>query len=157
MHSSSSTATGVASFPADFRWGGGNGGVSDRRRRPRRRPRPANPGHVFAQIGASYDDYVDPNGEIVNSERVGYLSGYFAAAARAIADGIDLRGYFVWSFLDNYEWAEGYSKRFGIVYVDYRTQDRIAKRSGYWYRDLISQHASISKHASPTHLTASVL
>lgn len=111
----------------------------------------------ITESGASYDDYVDPNGEIVDSERVDYLSGYFAAAARAIADGINLRGYFVWSFLDNYEWAEGYSKRFGIVYVDYRTQERIPKRSAYWYRDLISQHASISQHVSPTHLTASVL
>ncbi|MCC4908778.1 GH1 family beta-glucosidase [Microbacterium sp. cx-59] len=94
------------------------------------------------ESGASFHDYVDPSGEIVDTERVSYLDGYFAAAADAIADGVDLRGYFVWSFLDNFEWAEGYSKRFGIVYVDYRTQERIPKLSAHWYRDLIAAHAS---------------
>lgn len=97
----------------------------------------------ITESGASYDDYVDPNGEVVDTDRVDYLAGYFGAAARAIADGIDLRGYFVWSFLDNYEWAEGYSKRFGIVYVDYRTQARIPKHSARWYQSLITAHASL--------------
>ncbi len=89
---------------------------------------------------ASFHDYVDPEGEVDDIERVDYLSGYFTAAARAIADGVDLRGYFVWSLLDNFEWAEGYSKRFGIVYVDYRTQERIPKRSALWYRDFVARH-----------------
>ena len=97
------------------------------------------------ESGASFHDYVDPNGQIVDTERVGYLDGYFAAAADAIADGIDLRGYFVWSFLDNFEWAEGYSKRFGLVYVDYRTQERIPKLSAHWYRDLIAAHRSLTR------------
>lgn len=93
--------------------------------------------------GASFDDYVDPAGEVVDSERVEYLDGYLAAAADAIAEGINLGGYYAWSFLDNFEWAEGYSKRFGLVYVDYRTQTRIPKRSAYWYRLLIAEHKDL--------------
>lgn len=92
------------------------------------------------ESGASYDDCVDSNGEVVDSERIAYLSWYMNAAGRAIAQGVDLRGYFVWSFLDNFEWAEGYSKRFGLVFVDYSTQERILKHSAVWYRDLIDEH-----------------
>ena len=62
-------------------------------------------------------------------------AGHLAAVARAIAAGVPVRGYFVWSLLDNFEWAHGYSKRFGIVYVDYETQERILKDSAHWYRD----------------------
>ena len=72
--------------------------------------------------GASYADYVDPTGAVRDSERIEYLGGYLDAAARAIEDGVDLRGYFVWSLLDNFEWGEGYRSRFGLVYVDYDTQ-----------------------------------
>jgi beta-glucosidase len=97
--------------------------------------------------GASYDDYVDPNGEVIDSERVEYLRGYLSAAADAIAAGVDLRGYYAWSFLDNFEWAEGYSKRFGLVYVDYRTQERIPKLSAHWYRRLISEHQAVAAAA----------
>ncbi|MFB2586785.1 GH1 family beta-glucosidase [Herbiconiux liukaitaii] len=97
------------------------------------------------ESGASYHDYVDPNGEIIDIERVSYLDGYFAAAADAITDGVDLRGYFAWSFLDNFEWAEGYSKRFGLVYVDYRTQERIPKLSAHWYSALIAAHTSLTR------------
>jgi beta-glucosidase len=98
--------------------------------------------------GASYDDYVDPNGEVVDVERVAYLDGYLGAAASVIAEGVDLRGYYAWSFLDNFEWAEGYSKRFGLVHVDYRTQERIPKHSALWYRDLISQHQEVAAVAT---------
>jgi beta-glucosidase len=90
--------------------------------------------------GASFDDYVDPNGHVVDTERIEYFAGYLEAAGRAIEAGVDLRGYYAWSFLDNFEWAEGYSKRFGLVYVDYRTQDRIPKLSAGWYRQLITDH-----------------
>ncbi len=92
------------------------------------------------ESGASFDDYVDPNGEVIDSERVSYFRGYLAAAGTAIKEGVNLKGYFAWSFLDNFEWAEGYSKRFGLVFVDYRTQERIPKKSAYWYRQLISDH-----------------
>ena len=92
------------------------------------------------ESGASYDDYVDPNGAVVDADRVNYFSGYLTAAGEAIAEGVNLRGYFAWSFMDNFEWAEGYSKRFGLVFVDYRTQVRVPKRSARWYQQLIGRH-----------------
>ena len=69
---------------------------------------------------------------VPDAERVDYLNRHFTAAHRAIARGVDLRGYFVWSLLDNFEWGYGYTKRFGIVRVDYETQERIVKDSGRW-------------------------
>jgi beta-glucosidase len=71
-------------------------------------------------------------------ERVDYLRRHFAAAHRAMQQGVDLRGYQVWSLLDNFEWGYGYSKRFGIVRVDYDTQERILKDSALWLRELIA-------------------
>ncbi|WP_307000412.1 glycoside hydrolase family 1 protein [Arthrobacter sp. V1I7] len=88
--------------------------------------------------GVTFHDYVDPNGEVRDPERIDYLRGYISAVGEAIADGVDVRGYFAWSFMDNFEWAEGYDKRFGLVYVDYGTQTRIPKQSAYWYRDTIA-------------------
>jgi beta-glucosidase len=80
---------------------------------------------------------VAPDGTVRDSERVDFLARHFAAARRAIDLGVDLRGYFVWSLLDNFEWALGYTVRFGIVYVDYATQRRIPKESYHFYRDFI--------------------
>lgn len=88
--------------------------------------------------GACFYDYADPQGRVHDQERVEYLAGYVGAAAEAIASGADLRGYYVWSLLDNFEWALGYGPRFGLVYVDYRTQERILKTSARWYADLIA-------------------
>jgi beta-glucosidase len=90
--------------------------------------------------GACFNDYADPEGHVNDYERADYLDGYFEAAAEAIRQGVDLRGYYVWSLLDNFEWSYGYGRRFGLVYVDYRTQDRIPKYSAHWYRELISAH-----------------
>ena len=70
--------------------------------------------------------------------RVAYIERHLAAVEQAIAAGVDVRGYFVWSLLDNFEWEHGYSQRFGIVYVDFETQRRIPKRSALWYRDRIA-------------------
>ena len=95
--------------------------------------------------GASFDDYVDPSGEVLDTERIAYLTGYLAAAAAAIDEGVDLRGYFAWSLLDNFEWGEGYRRRFGLVFVDYGTQRRIPKASARWYRDLIERHATAAR------------
>ena len=92
--------------------------------------------------GASYHDYVDPEGKVDDLERVDYLAGYLSAAADALAAGVDLRGYYAWSFMDNFEWAEGYSKRFGLVWVDYGTQQRIPKLSARWYADAIRRHSA---------------
>ncbi len=103
----------------------------------------------ITESGASFHDYVDPEGGVDDLERVDYLARYFAAASRAIANGVDLRGYFVWSLLDNFEWAEGYSQRFGIVYVDYRTQERIPKSSALWYRDFVAAHARLTSVSLP--------
>ena len=75
---------------------------------------------------------------------VDFLRAHIAAVDRARAEGVDVRGYYVWSLLDNFEWECGYDKRFGLVYVDYPTQRRIPKRSALWYRELI-----VSRNGSP--------
>ena len=98
----------------------------------------APPGIYIFENGAAYDDLRGHDGEVVDPERQAYLDEHLAAVGRAIEDGVPVRGYFVWSLLDNFEWAEGYSKRFGIVYVDYPTLERVPKGSFYWYRDFIA-------------------
>jgi beta-glucosidase len=90
--------------------------------------------------GAAFDDRVAPDGSVPDPDRVAYLDGHFREALRAVRDGVDLRGYFVWSLLDNFEWAYGYSKRFGIVHVDYETQVRTPKSSALWYADVIRRN-----------------
>ena len=87
--------------------------------------------------GVAVHDYVDPEGNVDDEERVAFLDAHFRAVHDAMEQGVDLRGYMAWSLLDNFEWAEGYSKRFGIVYVDYGTQRRIPKASARWYADVI--------------------
>ncbi|GHH73170.1 beta-glucosidase [Streptomyces sulfonofaciens] len=88
---------------------------------------------VITENGAAFDDYVDPNGEVHDPDRIAYLQGHLAAVHRAIEAGVDVRGYFLWSLLDNFEWGHGYSKRFGAVYVDYPTGTRTPKSSARWY------------------------
>jgi beta-glucosidase len=83
--------------------------------------------------GAAFADEPGPDGTVADPQRVDYLDSHFRAARRAIDDGVDLRGYFVWSLLDNFEWAWGYAKRFGLIYVDYPTQRRIPKDSARWF------------------------
>jgi beta-glucosidase len=90
--------------------------------------------------GAAYADVVDQNGQIHDADRVAYLRDHTAACATAIRSGVRLRGYFVWSLLDNFEWARGYGKRFGIVHVDHETQRRRPKDSALWYADLLRRH-----------------
>jgi beta-glucosidase len=101
---------------------------------------PGPPLHV-TENGAPFHDYVDPLGQVNDQDRVRYLAEHLAEVRRAIADGVDVRGYFVWSLLDNFEWADGYSRRFGLIFVDFGSQARIAKASAHWYRELISDHA----------------
>jgi len=88
--------------------------------------------------GAAFHDYVDPEGQVKDTERVAYLSDHFAEVLRAIEAGVDVRGYFIWSLLDNLEWADGYSRRFGLIFVDFGTQSRIPKASARWYQQLIA-------------------
>jgi beta-glucosidase len=94
---------------------------------------------VITENGAAYDDYADPSGEVHDPERVAYLHAHLSAVHRAIGEGADVRGYFLWSLLDNFEWAYGYSKRFGIVHVDFATQRRTFKDSAHWYADVIAR------------------
>ncbi len=95
----------------------------------------------ITENGAAFADEPGPDGAVSDPARVRYLDGHFRAAHRAIADGVDLRGYFVWSLLDNFEWAQGYTKRFGLYYVDYPTQRRIPKDSARWFAGVTSRNA----------------
>jgi beta-glucosidase len=99
-----------------------------------------NPTLYITENGAAFTDEVI-DGCVHDPLRVDYLQGHFEAAARAIRDGVNLRGYFIWTLMDNFEWQEGYGKRFGLIHVDHQTQQRIIKDSGYWVRDLIQSHA----------------
>ena len=93
----------------------------------------------ISENGASADDAL-VNGRIDDPDRVMYLRNYFGQFHRAIAEGYPLRGYFLWSLMDNFEWADGYTKRFGLHYVDFATQRRTPKLSAAWYREVIRQH-----------------
>ncbi|HVM62658.1 MAG TPA: GH1 family beta-glucosidase [Verrucomicrobiae bacterium] len=97
----------------------------------------------ITENGAPYFDRLLANGEIHDLGRREYLRNHLISLHRAIHEGFDVRGYFVWSLLDNYEWIEGYSKRFGIVYVDYKTLRRTPKLSGYWYSKVIQSNAVV--------------
>ncbi|MFF0250436.1 GH1 family beta-glucosidase [Streptosporangium sandarakinum] len=94
---------------------------------------------VITENGAAFDDEVK-DGAVHDPDRVSYLDAHLRAAHAAIERGADLRGYMVWSLMDNFEWAEGYGKRFGVVHVDYTTQRRTPKDSALWYRDVIRRN-----------------
>ena len=86
--------------------------------------------------GAAYNDG-PVNGVVSDDRRISFLSRHIAQVERAIKEGADVRGYYHWTLTDNFEWFEGFSQRFGLVHVDFKTQQRTIKKSGYWYRDLI--------------------
>ena len=92
---------------------------------------------MITENGAAFDGDEVIEGRVHDPERVDYLRRHFTAAHRAMQRGVDLRGYQVWSLLDNFEWAYGYTKRFDIVHVDYDTQVRTPKDSAHWYSELI--------------------
>ena len=94
----------------------------------------------ISENGTAMPDRLTPDGKVHDTGRIAFLSSYLAELERAADDGVDIRGYFLWSFMDNFEWAKGYVPRFGIVYTDYETQKRIPKDSAYWYRDYIAEH-----------------
>ena len=98
----------------------------------------APPAIYVTENGAAFGDVRVHDGRVHDPERIDYLDTYVDAVARAVADGAPVKGYFVWSLFDNFEWGHGYSKRFGLVYVDYPTQERVPKDSFYWYRDFIA-------------------
>ncbi|MDB4894939.1 MAG: BglB2, partial [Firmicutes bacterium] len=92
----------------------------------------------ITENGMAYPDEVGADGRVADQDRIDYLQAHFLAVHRAMQAGVNVKGYFVWSSMDNFEWAFGYSKRFGLVYVDYETQARIPKASAFWYRDVAS-------------------
>jgi len=92
----------------------------------------------ITENGAAFGDVRVHDGSVHDPERQSYIEQHLGAVARAAEVGVPVRGYFAWSLLDNFEWAEGYSKRFGLVYVDYPTLERVPKTSFRWYRDLIA-------------------
>jgi beta-glucosidase len=95
---------------------------------------------LITENGAAYPDGPGADGRVHDTNRIEYLDGHLRACHDAISNGVDLRGYFVWSLMDNFEWAEGYAKRFGIVHVDYRTQARLPKDSARWYSEVIRRN-----------------
>ncbi|MCM8748747.1 GH1 family beta-glucosidase [Thermomicrobiaceae bacterium CFH 74404] len=90
----------------------------------------------ITENGAAFADQLE-DGAVRDPKRIAFLHDHFAAAHRALQDGVPLRGYFVWSLMDNFEWAHGYSKRFGLIYIDYETLERIPKESYAWYSEVI--------------------
>jgi beta-glucosidase len=95
----------------------------------------------ITENGCSSDDRIAADGRIYDTDRIMYLRNHLTHAHRAVAEGWPLRGYFLWSLMDNFEWSDGYSKRFGIYYVDFRTQRRTPKLSAAWYREAIARNA----------------
>jgi len=94
----------------------------------------------ITESGCAYSQAPDGTGAVRDTPRVSYHQGYLAALAQAMNDGADVRGYHAWSLLDNFEWAEGYSQRFGFTYVDYKTQRRTMKESGKWYAKVAAEN-----------------
>jgi beta-glucosidase len=94
----------------------------------------------ITESGCAAQDEVNSTGQVIDTDRIMYLRQHLKSAHQAISEGYPLKGYFLWSFMDNFEWAWGYSRRFGIVYVDYKTQKRIPKASFEWYAECIRQN-----------------
>ena len=95
----------------------------------------------ITENGMSAHDTVSLDGKVHDPNRIDYLNRYLIELEKATDDGAEIDGYFIWSFMDNFEWAKGYSDRFGIVYVDYETQERMPKDSAYWYKNWIEEHS----------------
>jgi beta-glucosidase len=102
----------------------------------------------ITENGLASMDWVHADGAVHDTARIDFISRYLGELGRAIADGVDVRGYFHWSILDNFEWAEGYGKRFGLVHVEYATQERIPKDSARWYANVIRTNGEALDDAS---------
>lgn len=97
---------------------------------------------VITENGISCNDWVTLEGRVPDGQRIDFLKRYLRALKSAMDEGADVRGYFHWSLLDNFEWAEGYKHRFGLVHVDYQTQQRTLKDSAYWYSNVIQSNGT---------------
>jgi beta-glucosidase len=98
---------------------------------------------VVTENGMANCDWVHLDGKVHDPQRIDFLKRYLREYSRAIDDGVEALGYFVWSILDNFEWGHGYSKRFGIIYVDYPTSKRVLKDSAYWYKSVIASNGAV--------------
>jgi beta-glucosidase len=96
---------------------------------------------VITENGAAYSDVPGADGAVHDPDRIAYLGAHLAAVHAAIAAGADVQGYYLWTLMDNFEWAWGFSKRFGIVYVDHETLKRTPKDSALWYREVVRTNA----------------
>ena len=99
------------------------------------------PAVFITENGTSSDDVLTPDGRVEDVDRVMYLRNHLTQLHRAASEGYPVKGYFLWSLLDNFEWADGYSKRFGIHYVDFKTLKRYPKLSAEWYKNTIATNA----------------
>jgi len=104
---------------------------------------------LVTENGAAFSDPVDPDGNVVDPERISFIREHVLAAHAALEAGVPLAGFFVWSLLDNFEWAEGYSKRFGLVHVDFATQRRTPKESARWYSEVVRRPRPLSRGEGP--------
>lgn len=95
---------------------------------------------LITENGLSNTDWVSLDGKVHDPQRIDFLSRYLREYKRAAQDGVDAKGYFCWSLMDNFEWAEGYNERFGLIHVNYQTQERIIKDSGFWYKNVIESN-----------------
>jgi beta-glucosidase len=94
----------------------------------------------ITENGCSSADVLTPDGHVYDSDRIMYLRNYMTQLHRAVSEGVPVKGYFLWSLLDNFEWADGYEKRFGITYVDFETQKRTPKLSSAYYKEVIRRN-----------------
>lgn len=99
---------------------------------------------VVTENGVAVTDWVHRDGKVHDPQRIDYLARHIRGLHRAATEGVDIRGYFVWSMFDNFEWERGYSQRFGLVYVDFATQERIPKDSAYWYQRVIASNGAVA-------------
>jgi beta-glucosidase len=109
------------------------------------------PRMLVTENGAACLDARRHDGSVHDPERISYLERHIRAVGRAIEQGAPVDGYFVWSLLDNFEWAFGFTQRFGLVFVDYPTLERVPKQSFFWYRDLIEAQRSPVAEPSAAH------
>jgi beta-glucosidase len=97
----------------------------------------------ITENGCAADDKIAPDGKIYDTDRVMFLRSYLTELQRATEDGVPVKGYFLWSMMDNFEWTAGYGNRFGLVYVDFKTQKRTPKLSAEWFREAAKQNAVV--------------
>jgi len=97
---------------------------------------------VITENGMSNVEWVSGDGKVHDPQRIDFLRRYLLELQRASQGGVDVRGYFVWTLMDNFEWQEGFRQRFGLVYTDYPTQKRILKDSAWWYKEVIATNGA---------------